>query len=41
MRAQDEASAIYKIISDWKESKIYKTAVLADTVALRGSCLGN
>ena len=31
MRAQDEASAIYKIISDWKESKIYKTAVLADT----------
>ena len=31
MRAQDEASAIYKIIGDWKESKIYKTAVLADT----------
>ena len=31
MRAQDEASAIYKIISDWKESNIYKTAVLANT----------
>ena len=31
MRAQNEASAIYEIISDWKGGKIYKTAVLADT----------
>lgn len=28
---KDEASAIDKIINDWKDGKIYKTAVLADT----------
>lgn len=31
LKAQDEFSAISKVINDWKSGKVYKTALIADT----------